>query len=287
MKGDFSALIKGSVKKPFTVLVAVIAMLVVGIVSLSGMATDLLPQISLPYLVIVTSYPGASPERVEAEVSEPMENALGTVSHVKNVYSVSSENYSMTELEFEDGTNMDSAAVKVSSAVNQAAESFPDGCGTPAMMEVSMNMVATMYLAVEKDGLDSYDLSDYVTKTLKPALERQDGVATVSDIGIVEKSVQVELDSAKISALNRKILEKTSGSLADAKKTLDDSQAQVDEGQARLEEQEKAFGSTVSAGIFSQVDKSAEDAAKNLKVRIDSLRTSLEEAKNAWSSISS
>lgn len=103
---------KFSVRRPFTVLVAVLIVIILGFVSVSNMTTDLLPSMSLPYMIVVTPYPGASPERVETAVSEPMERALGTISHVKNVYSVSSENYSMTQLEFEDGTDMDSAMVK-------------------------------------------------------------------------------------------------------------------------------------------------------------------------------
>jgi multidrug efflux pump subunit AcrB len=97
-------MIKTSVKKPFTVLVAVIMVLVLGVVSLTSMTTDLLPPMSLPYLIVVTTYPGASPEKVEAEVVRPMESALGTISGVSNVYSTSAENYGMVQLEFEDGT---------------------------------------------------------------------------------------------------------------------------------------------------------------------------------------
>lgn len=277
--------VRYSVKKPFTVLVAVVAVIVIGVVSLSNMSTDLLPELSLPYLVVVTSYPGASPERVESEVGAPMENALGTVSNVKNVYSVNSENYSLVELEFEDGTNMDSAMVKVSSAVEKTSASLPDACGTPSIMEISMNMVATMYLAVEKDGSSSYELSDYVTKTVEPALERVDGVASVSDIGMIEKTVQVELNASKISALNTKILEKTSSGLEDAKQKLDESEAQVNEGQTKLDEQEKAFGAQLSSGLFDQIDGQAETAASSMKEKIDTLNENLKTAEAAFDSL--
>ena len=140
-----------SVRKPFTVLVAVIAVLVVGFVSLASMTMDLLPEISLPYLMVITTYPGASPERVEAEVSAVMERSLGTVSHVKNVNTVSAENYSLTQLEFEEDTDMDSVMVKVSSALDQVRASLPDSCGTPSVVELSMDMIATMYIAVEHE----------------------------------------------------------------------------------------------------------------------------------------
>ena len=107
---------KLSVKKPFTILVAVILVLVLGVVSVTRMTTDLLPNMSLPYLMVITTYPGASPEQVENDVVRPMESALGTVSGVENVYSTSAENFGMVQLEFVEGTDMDSTLVKVNSA---------------------------------------------------------------------------------------------------------------------------------------------------------------------------
>ena len=103
---------KYSVKKPFTVLVAVVMLLVLGIVSFTKMTTDLLPSISLPYILVITTYPGASPEKVENDVTQVLESALGTVNGVENVTSVSNENYSMITLEFAEDTNMDSAMVR-------------------------------------------------------------------------------------------------------------------------------------------------------------------------------
>ena len=90
---------KYSVKKPFTILVAVILVLVLGFVSLTGIQTDLLPAMNLPYLMVITTYPGASPEQVEADVTKPLENALSTLNGVKNVTSQSNENYSLLYLE--------------------------------------------------------------------------------------------------------------------------------------------------------------------------------------------
>ena len=96
---------KFSVKKPFTVLVGIIIAIVLGVVSLMKMQLDLLPEISLPYLMVLTTYPGASAEKIETEICEPMEAALGTINGVKNTYSVCNENYGLVELEFQDGTD--------------------------------------------------------------------------------------------------------------------------------------------------------------------------------------
>ena len=110
---------KFSVKRPYVILVAVVMVLVLGGVSFSKMTTDLLPNMNMPYMVVITTYPGASPEKVESELTDVIESGVGTVNGVKEVTSTSSENYSMVMLQFEDDTNMDSAMVKVTSAVNQ------------------------------------------------------------------------------------------------------------------------------------------------------------------------
>ena len=197
---------KFSVKKPFTVLVAVIIVLVIGAVSLTQMETNLLPDMDMPYMVVVTTYPGASPEKVEENVTKPMESTLGTINGVENVTSTSAENYSMVMLEFEDDTNMDSAMVKVSSAINEAQAGLPEICGTPNVMEISMDMMATMYASVSYEGKDIYNLSDFTEDTVIPYFERQDGVASVSDVGLVEKTIEVRLNKEKIDDINEQVL---------------------------------------------------------------------------------
>ena len=225
---------KYSVKKPYTVLVAVVLVLVLGFVSFTKMTTDLLPSINLPYLMVVTTYPGASPEKVESSVTAPLESALGTVTGVENVTSTSAENYSMVMLEFDEDTNMDSAMVKVSSAVDQVAGQLPDLAGTPSIMEITPDMMATMYVSASYDGKDIYDLSSFAEEELLPYLERQSGVASVSTVGMVERQVEVRLNQTKIDQVNDKMLVKVSSKLADAKQELDDSYQKLVDSQQDL-----------------------------------------------------
>ena len=142
--------------------------MVLGFVSLTGMQTDLLPNMNLPYLLVITTYPGASPEQVESDVTQPLENSLSTLNGVKNVTSQSNENYSLVILEYQDDTDMDSAMVKASTAVNQLSDSLPDMASTPTLMEMSPDMMATQYVAVDYEGMDIYELSDYVEDTIVP-----------------------------------------------------------------------------------------------------------------------
>ena len=143
---------KFSVKKPFTVLVGIIIAIVLGVVSMMKMQLDLLPEISLPYLMVLTTYPGASAEKIEVEICEPMEASLGTINGVKNIYSICNENYGIVELEFQDDTDIDSAMVKVSSALNTLEPYLPDDAGTPSIIELSTDMMASVYLAVGMEG---------------------------------------------------------------------------------------------------------------------------------------
>ena len=209
---------KFSVKKPFTILVMVIMIITLGFVAVTRLSTDLLPQMTLPYLMVITTYPGASPEKVESTVGIPMERALGTITGVKEVMTANADNYCMTQLEFEDGTDMDSALVKVSGAVDEVSGTLPDEVGTPSIMEISMDMMATMYVAVSRDGYDVYELTDYVRDEVVPYVERQNGVARVTTIGVIDKSIQVELNQDKIDKINDRVLGKASDALADARK---------------------------------------------------------------------
>ncbi len=223
---------KYCVKKPFTIFVAVIAVMVIGIVSLMRMKTDLLPDMSLPYLMIITTDPGASPEKVESEVTAPMEQALGTVTGVENITSVSAENYSMVTLEFVENTNMDSAMVKVTAQLNQL--DLPETCGTPNMLEISMDMMATMYATVSYEDKDIYQVSDFTEEIIKPYFERQDGVASVSAVGSVEKTVEVRLNASKIDQINDKILAETNEKLTEAKGQIEEAAAQLEDGKKKL-----------------------------------------------------
>ncbi len=226
---------KFSVKKPFVVFVGVVMLLVLGYVSFSKMNTDFLPHMNLPYMIVITTYPGASPEKVQAEVSSALESTVGTVNGVKNVTSTSSENSSVITLEFEDGTNMDAAMVKVSAAANQTE--LPETASQPIIMEISADMMATLMTSVDYEGKSGYELSKFIEDKIIPELERQDGVASVGTAGMVEKSVEVRLDQEMVDEVNGRILEKTNKTLAKAKKKLDKAEKKLKEGKEKLKQQ--------------------------------------------------
>ena len=266
---------KFSVKKPFTVLVAVIMVLMLGFVSISNMQTNLLPDVNTPYLMVVTVYPGASPERVESEVSDVMQNALGTVAGVEKVTATSAENYSLLLMQFSDDTDMNSAMVKVSNKVDQTTASLPSSCLTPSIIEYSLNMNAFMTVAVSREGSDVYDLSEFVSDTLVPYVERKGGVSSVSANGLIEKMVQVQLSQEKIDAINEKLLEVIDVQLADARKQLESAEAQIEAGRKEYNRQFKNYSNTVSDTMMQEMSGQVGDAIEVVRKQAQALLDSV------------
>lgn len=237
-----------SVKKPMTVFVAVVLVLILGVMSIINMTTDLLPNMDLPYAVAYTTYIGASPEQVEQSVTKPMESALAATSGLKNITSVSQENVSIVVMEFEEGTGMDSAMIEMNAALDQLSGSLPDAAGSPILMKINPDLLPIMVLAVDSDSMARQELSEFTTSTVIPALERVDGVASVSGSGLLESQIRIELDQSRIDALNEKVLTAIDGSLADAEKQLKATRKQITEGKKKLEEQSgTAYAQLVAA----------------------------------------
>ncbi|MCI8992369.1 MAG: hypothetical protein HFG80_06530 [Eubacterium sp.] len=235
-------MIKKCVQKPFFVLVAIIIVLVLGFVSLTKLKTDLMPDMSMPYLIVITTYPGATPEKVENELTKPIESELGTINGIKSVTSSSAENYSMVMLEFEEDTNMDSALVKVNAGLEAVSTQLPDVTGAPNVMEMNLDMMATMYASVSYKGYDIYELTEFVKNTVNPYFERQEGVANVNNIGMVEKTVEVRLSQSKINEINGKVLAKTNEKLGDAQQELDDAKNKLEDSQSEVAQQKQTLG---------------------------------------------
>ena len=237
-----------SVKRPMTIFICVVLALILGVMSFINMTTDLLPSMDLPYVIAYTTYAGASPEQVEQSVTKALESALATTGGVKNITSVSQENVSIVVLEFEEGTGMDSAMIEMSASLDQIAGSLPEGAGSPVLMKLNPDMLPIMVLAVDSDGMQREALSRFTAETVIPALERVDGVASVSGSGLVESQIRVELDQEKIDALNSKVLRAVSSTLADAEQELKKARWELNNGKKKLEEQSgTAYGQLVAA----------------------------------------
>lgn len=226
---------KLSVKKPYTVIVGVILVIVLGAVSLTKMTTDLLPDMSLPYALVITTDMGASPEEVESDVTAPVEASMATTSSIKNVSSASYDNYSMVILEYEQNANMDSVIIEIQQKLDQLEGSFPDGAGKPMIMQIDPDMMPVMVASADVEGMTQSEISDYVENELSPVLESIDGVASVSTTGTVEANIHVTLDQDKIDALNQKIQSKIEEQFTEPQEQLDQAAEQVESGRRQME----------------------------------------------------
>lgn len=250
---------KLSVKKPMTIFVAVIVVIVLGIVSVFKMTPDLLPNMDFPYAIILTTYPGQTPETVESVVTKPLEQSLSTIDGVKTITSTSSDNYSMLTLEFEDGTNMDTATVDMRGNLDTIKDAWPDGVGSPYLMKINPNMMPVAMIAVDYDGYDTVQISDYVNNELKNQLEGIDGVASVSTKGIVTQKENVIISQTKIDALNAKINDALNDKFGDAEKKISDAKKELQDNISKAEQ-----GSDTIEQSINDLNSQQEKVAKQL-----------------------
>lgn len=231
---------KFSIKKPFTILVAVVIVIVFGVIALTKMTPDLFPKINTPYVIVMTTYPGASPEEAESEITKPMEQQLATLSNIKNVTSVSAANYSMIQLEFSDSVNMDSVSVDIRDKIDQIEGVLPDTAGTPVVMKISMDMMPVVTAAVGMDDKSSGEVSQFTKDNLQSQLEGVEGVASVSAMGMVDDNVQIVLSQDKIDAVNSKVAAAINSQMGDAEGQMKSGMAAAKKGKKQIQEGKKA-----------------------------------------------
>lgn len=251
---------KFSVKKPMTVFVCVVIIIVLGVVSFLKMTPDLLPNMDFPYAMIMTTYGGQTPETVESTVTKPLEQSISTIDGVKDITSNSAENYSVLIIEFEDGTNMDTATVDLRSSLDTISDNWPDGVGTPYLIKANPSMLPVAMAAVEYKGKDRKELSDYVSDELLNKLEGIDGVASVSDKGIVVEKENVVISQKKIDALNKKISAALDDQFSDAEDKLNSSKKEIDDNISKAES-----GSQTISSSIGQINAQQESAASQLQ----------------------
>lgn len=272
---------KYSVKKPFTVLVGVILVIVLGVVSLSRMTTDLLPDMSFQYALIITTDMGASPQEVESDVTAPIESAMATTSNIKNVSSMSYNSYSIVTCEYEQDANMDSVVIEIQQKIEQVKASWSDGIGTPTIMQINPDMLPIMMTAVDMDGKSESEITDYVENELIPAIESTEGVASVTATGELTEQIEVTLDQNKIDALNEKIHNAVLAKFDDAREKLDSADSQIKQGQSAISN----ASDQISEGVDTIKDQKTQ--LSDQKSQLESTLAALNEQKSQLETIQS
>ena len=264
---------KFSVKKPLTVFVAVLAILVLGVVAYLKMTPDLMPNMDFPYVILVTTDPGASPETVEADITKPLEQSMATLDRIKNVTSSSMDSVSMVVLEFEDGVNMDTVSVDIQQKINQLKGSWSDTVGDPYVLKMNPSMLPVQVAALSYDGKDITELSDFVTDTLSPKLEGITGVASVTVSGTVQHQLHVILSQKKLDDLSRRLSDAIAKQLDDAAGQLSSARGQVNSAKAAIRSAEE---SAVRDAV-TQALTTIQDSLKTMRASRDQLQANLRE----------
>ena len=264
---------KFSVKKPLTVFVAVLAILVLGVVAYLKMTPDLMPNMDFPYVILVTTDPGASPETVEADITKPLEQSMATLDRIKNVTSSSMDSVSMVVLEFEDGVNMDTVSVDIQQKINQLKGSWSDTVGDPYVLKMNPSMLPVQVAALSYDGKDITELSDFVTDTLSPKLEGITGVASVTVSGTVQHQLHVILSQKKLDDLSRRLSDAIAKQLDDAAGQLSSARGQVNSAKAAIRSAEE---SAVRDAV-TQALTTIQDSLKTMRDSRDQLQENIQE----------
>ena len=186
------SLTKFSLKRPVTTLLVVLALAVFGISSLLGLRLELMPDMDMPVMMVMTIYPGADPESVEELVSSEIEGKVGALSGVDSVTTYSQENSSMVLLQYDYSVDTNDAYLDLRAALDSVERSLPDDCQSPIVMKMDINsMPSMMYSLSTTDGSDVLSLAN---DEIVPELKAVSSVASVEVSGGRENYIQVKLD---------------------------------------------------------------------------------------------
>ena len=186
------SLTKFSLKRPVTTLLVVLALAVFGISSLLGLRLELMPDMDMPVMMVMTIYPGADPESVEELVSSEIEGKVGALSGVDSVTTYSQENSSMVLLQYDYSVDINDAYLDLRAALDSVERSLPDDCQSPIVMKMDINsMPSMMYSLSTTDGSDVLSLAN---DEIVPELKAVSSVASVEVSGGRENYIQVKLD---------------------------------------------------------------------------------------------
>lgn len=189
-------MIKTAIKRPVTVCMLVIAVLVLGFVAYNFLKLAYIPNISVPYAAVITSYSDAGPEEVLELVTKPLEEQLSTLTGVESITSRSSDGRSMVFIEFTSGTDLDEAVNDIRDQLERVR--LPDDVDDPSILKIEMDS-DSFNIGVTSENMDVSTLYDYVDENITTYFERIEGVASVEIQGGVDTEIQVVLDSEKAS----------------------------------------------------------------------------------------
>ena len=267
-------LTKYSVKRPYTIFVGVIIAIVFGAVALYSMKPDLMPSVSAPYSVVMTSDPGANAEEIEKEITDPLEQQLATLSKLDNITSISSDNYSVVTLEFTDDVDMDSMSVDIRDKIDQIEGTLPENASTPVVIKMNLSMMPVSVAAVGIKGKSPLEVSRFVKDEIEADLEGIEGVAAVSKIGMVEEGIQVVLSQDKIDQINDDVEASIRSEFASGENKLKNGISKSKKGENKIKKGKQKINDKVDSAL-SKFDTYIRQSEKG-KEELENQRTKLE-----------
>ena len=221
------SLSKKTLDHPVLVLIVFVLLAAVGLFTLKNVAIGLFPEVDSPYVMVMTSYTNAGPEAVEKTVTKVLEPALVSVNGLKNLSSTSSESSSMITLEFNYGTDIESAVNDIRDKLGRVTRNLPDNAGSPTIFRMSADSMPIMRIAV-RGNRSVDDIKQIAEDTIVDILEQADGVAEASVNGGKTKCVRVELEQNRLAAYGFTV---TQIAAALAKQNLELGGGKLNEGQ--------------------------------------------------------
>lgn len=194
-----------SIKRPVFASVLMLALVVLGIFSYRRLAIDLMPDVDLPWMTVITELPGASAESVEREVTRKIEEAVNTIPGVKHIYSTSRESYSTVIVEFELEIELNEASQEVRAKINSIRNELPEQMKEPVIQKIEHASMPVVSLAIRSDTLSPRDLSTLADRRIKRRIENIAGVGKVHLVGASNREVQIEIDPARIQSLGLEV----------------------------------------------------------------------------------
>ncbi|MFC5408980.1 efflux RND transporter permease subunit [Larkinella bovis] len=195
-----------SITRPILVIVLFLVLGLLGLFSYSQMRYELLPNLSIPFIIVTTPYPGASPAEVESGITKPIEDAVSSADRIKRVTSLSIENVSVVMVEFKHDVDSDQALQDVQRRVNQVTTALPAGSRTPTLDRFSISELPLVRVAANST-LSELDFGSLLKTQIKPRLAQVAGVGQIQFVGLPEAEVRVALDASRLKALNLSVLQ--------------------------------------------------------------------------------
>lgn len=188
-----------AVRKPISTALIFIAVIVFGLFSVTKLGVDYYPEIEVPYISVITMYPGGNAEDIETNITRVLEDQLNSVDNLDKITSQSKDNVSIITLEFEYGCDLTEAANDVRDIVSRTQSILPDNVEYPTVMKISSSMMPIMMLSITAD--ESYAaLAKIIDDKMVNELNRVNGIGSVAVIGAQEREVQVNVDPNKLEA---------------------------------------------------------------------------------------